>query len=336
MNAVEALLGIMIGIPVAIAMGMFYLVRGAGRLIAKAFAAGAVEVTAGTAIVNPSTGGQTVALALAATTAIGQVANATVPVGPSALRSVADKHVLVVFNDNFTASVSSHPAENLVRRKLRAIKAPAAELMKHLYLKEVFDLPDVELTPGVTFEQAVLDTEAIGKQFIEELLSAKEPQYFQFAPALAKSNAISTPVDPAEAARALALLRVAVHAAEDQSPAAVVPAVPEGQTRVVQSKRRTQEITTGVVADFGMKKMFFQSKIKTQPDKPGETFEVIIDLGNGEQAALRGVVLQEKFREQDVRVGDHVEIHSLGKTKVTIDGETKNRNEFEVKILERA
>lgn len=328
MNAIEIVLGIVIGIPVAIAMGIFQLVRGGFRLAAKAFASRETKaVLVQPAMVEPAS-----APAPGATTsAAGQVVTATV----SQLRSVADKHVSVVFNDNFTASVSYHPTEQLVRRRVRAIKAPAAELMKHLYMREVFDLPDVQMTEGVTFEQAVLDTETIGKKFIEELLSAKEPKFFAFAPA---DQAKSAPVDPAESARALAILRGAVHAADNKAAEPVNLTAPEPDTTVSvrPNARRTGTVTTGRVISFGMKKMMFQSKVKSEPDRPGETFEALIEMDDGEQAALRGVVLQEKFKEQDVRVDDYVEIHSLGQTQVTVGKESKKRNEFEVKILARA
>lgn len=276
---------------------------------------------------------------------------ASLGVGPSKdhmLRTLADFHVCVQFSDSFTASVSVHKAEKVARRKLRAVSTAAGALMRTLYLRESFDLPDVKLENGVTYEDAILDTETIGMRFIEDLLSKKSPQYFRCAPPSvvvgAGSNDVFKPalvVDPETTARSLAILRGDIAVAEgirnDAVAKEAAPAMQASDAQVQQKIKRTaRAFTVGRVIEFGMRKMMFNTDAQGKAGNPGTTFEAMIECENAECVSLRGVRLEELFKEHQVSTGDHVEIISLGRTRVTIGNETKARNEFELKVLQRA
>lgn len=274
-----------------------------------------------------------------------------VTVGPSTdqmLRTLADFHVCVQFSDSFTASVSVHKKEKVVRRKIRAISESAGELMRTLYLRESFDLPDVRLENGVTYEDAILDTETVGMRFIEDLLSNKSPQYFRCVPPAvvvgAGSNDVFKPAlaaDPETTARSIAILRGDIAVAEgirnDAVAKEAVPAMQASAAQVQQkTKREARAFTVGRVIEFGMRKMMFNTDAQGKAGNPGTTFEAMIECENGECVSLRGVRLEELFKEHQVILGDHVEVISLGRTRVTVGNETKARNEFELKVLQRA
>jgi hypothetical protein len=276
---------------------------------------------------------------------------ASLGVGPSKdhmLRTLADFHVCVQFSDSFTASVSVHKAEKVARRKLRAVSTAAGALMRTLYLRESFDLPDVKLENGVTYEDAILDTETVGMRFIEDLISKKSPQYFRCAPPSvvvgAGSNDLFKPalvVDPETTARSLAILRGDIAVAEgirnDAVAKEAAPAMQASDAQVQQKIKRTaRAFTVGRVIEFGMRKMMFNTNAQGKAGNPGTTFEAMIECENAECVSLRGVRLEELFKEHQVSTGDHVEIISLGRTRVTIGNETKARNEFELKVLQRA
>ena len=249
--------------------------------------------------------------------------------------SVADFHICIQFSESFSGTVSVFKARKLVKRKIRAISEAAAELMMGAYGSEVFELPPATLTPKFDFEAAVLATEELGIQFIKELLT---PKAKGVAPALPSQTPKQTPLpapDPVRTERALALLR-----AEMEEPKAtptqtrIEAPMQERGTMVRQSRRPTQSITVGRVIEFGMRAMLFQAGSKGE--RSGKTFEATIECADGACVSLRGVRLQELFTQEGIVVGDEVEIASLGKTQVTVDGESKYRNEFVVKVRQKA
>lgn len=341
MNLFEMALGLI----AAIVYGAFALVKwvltGVARLLLRAV--DPAPVVAPTPASTPQTSSASPALLVpaAAVMPAAPVAAAATP------RTIADFHVLVQFSDSFTASVSVHKAEQIVRRKMRAISEPAAQLMRSLYLKESFDLPDVKLGDGVTYEDAILNTESVGMRFIQELLSTKGPQEFVL-PAQPVATGVGTPdpfkapvVDPEQAARSLAMLRgeaAAVANVAETAPSATPQSAPATVRVSGQGIKRTAKaFAVGRVLEFGYRVMQFQSGKDGSTGREGKTFEAVIECDNGDCVSHRGVRLEELFKENGVKVGDRVEVVSLGRTRVTLaDGEPKFRNEFNVRVLELA
>lgn len=248
------------------------------------------------------------------------------------LRSIADCHVNVVFNDSFTASVALHSREGLVRRKMRAVSEAAGTLMRDTYGRETWELPDFQLQGGLTIEDAILDTERLGVRFLKGLLSGTSP---------ARDAPTNTPVPASEEAvgpRALAILR-----ADDEGTRVTEsqPAPPPAEmTTTMRVRRAPGEVTRGIVVECGHRALIWQGGSRRNGEQ-GTTFEAILEVEDGSTASFRGVRLQEQFAQHEVYVGDLVEITSLGRTKVDIRGdkgtvERGMRNEFQVKVLERA
>ncbi|ABD71963.1 hypothetical protein Rfer_4276 (plasmid) [Rhodoferax ferrireducens T118] len=360
MKLIETIVGLLVAIVMGVFLAIGYAVKGLSWVAKTAFSTessppglpgtGDEEETTPTggehAKASPIPVDPTIPLAPAPANPSPERRIAVGPRTASTLRTVADFHVSVQFSDSFTASVSVYKNENMARRKIRAISPAAVELMRTLYLRESFDLPDVNLVNGVTYEDAVLDTESIGIKFIEDLLSSKGPRYFNLAPPAVvvgpgtKDVYKPAPVaDPEASARALAILRGELAGSEGAKHEAAVnePAASSSHATVKveqKPKRPARAFTVGRVVEFGMRKMMFQSNGGTGDGDA--VFEALIDC-EGECTSLRGVRLQELFTENNVSTGDSVEIISLGRTRVTLaGGEQKFRNEFQLKVLERA
>jgi len=253
--------------------------------------------------------------------------------GHPGLRSIADCHVNVVFNDSFTASVALHSQESLVRRKMRAVSEAAGDLMRDTYGRETWDLPDYRLTGSLTLEDAIVDTEKVGTAFLTALL-VKEKATALSPPAPANMSASQE----AGAARALAILRSDESGTPESAPPTAAP--PEEVVTTMRVRRPPGEITRGVVIECGHRALLWQGRAKRNGEQ-GTTFEAILEIEDGSTASFRGVRLQEQFAQHDVHIGDFIEVTSLGRTKVDIRGEKGNveqgmRNEFQVKVLERA
>jgi hypothetical protein len=264
-----------------------------------------------------------------------QIAVASIQPAPQAMQSaagnpwvVSDYIVNVKFNDAFSASVSVFNSKKVAIRKLRAISPASAILMRNIYGREGFDLPDFQITNGRTVEDAVLETEQIGMKFIEDLLG-KPASYFQATPTGSQLED-KTISDPETTARALAILRGEL--ADEKTPAQrVQPSEPPAGADAAQQrryKRKAIGITKGVVTEMGMRKMLFKGG--------ASTFEATIHRDDGEFVSFRGVRLNELFQENGVKPGDKVEIEALGTTTVDVGDEKRTRNEFKVKILEAA
>jgi len=253
---------------------------------------------------------------------------------PPGLRSIADYHVNVVFNDSFTASVALHSREGLVRRKMRAVSEAAGTLMRDTYGRETWDLSDYQLEGSLTLEDAILDTERLGVKFLKGLLSSTGP-----SPENVPPNSPASATDEATYSRANALLR-----AEDPAPsgsAKAAPATPPPEVATtVRVRRGPGEVTRGIVVECGYRALIWQGGHR-RSGQQGTTFEAILEVDDGSTASFRGVRLQEQFSQHDVHVGDLIEITSLGRTKVDIRGDEGSvergmRNEFQVRVLERA
>jgi hypothetical protein len=245
------------------------------------------------------------------------------------LQKIADRHVCIQFNACFSASVSLYRQDARASRKIRATSNAAGILMRSLYLRESFDLPDVSLENGVSFDDVVVDTETQGMRFIEDLLSNSGAGYFsetKLPSRVTDSKDQQAPADMEATARALAILRGEMAAVQPGNLADSVAEVGKTEIQPAQqrSSRKPNGVTTGRVVEYGMRKLLFSSG--------GESFEATLECRGGDFVSFRGVRLQEKFVEHQVQIGDEVEIHSLGKTQV---GEKKSRNEYEVKVLER-
>lgn len=347
-NALETVVGMGIAIVVIPFAAAFYVIKGLVWLTKQAFARSEQHGTTSTvdALATQSQTAPAIhvidsAEVRAQTVLIEQSLLAAEPRSTQHLRSVADFHITVQFSDSFTATVSVFKEEKVVRRKIRAISMAAGELMRTLYLRESFDLPDVKLENGRTYEDAVLDTETLGIRFIEDLLSPKAPQYFKIPPPPVVvgvgSNDVSKSVqaDPEATARALAILRGEAASSdgsiENAASTDTCAQSSHATVRVEQKPaRRARAITVGKLLEAGMRNMLFQT------NNTGPTFEALIECDDGEFTSLRGVRLQELFKENGIEVGDHIEVVSLGRTQVTIPGgESKFRNEYQVKVLKR-
>lgn len=262
-------------------------------------------------------------------------------------RDIANYHASVIFSDDFSASIAVFKTTGLVRRKVRAISAAASMLMLELYTRDTFELPDLTLSDTVTLDKIVLDTEAIGIRFIEDLLKKKDPKYFGLSgnlltpntqlaePQQSGSGEIVKQLPPDETkeqalARSLALLRGSM-ASVDQT-VAIAPA--EMKTGVVVTKRESKGTVVGRIQTMGMRDI-----PPTNGKKGYATFEATLLQNDGQHVSFRGVRLNELFVENGVKEGDLVEIQSLGRTKVAATQEDERptyRNEFLVKVLENA
>lgn len=258
------------------------------------------------------------------------------PKAPHAMRepsqtpwAVADYIINVRFNDAFSASVSVFNSQKITRRKIRAISPAAGILMKNIYGREGFNLPEYELSEGRTVEEAVMDTERIGIEFMENLLT-KPAEYFQPEPAKGEDPKPAM-ADPESIARSVAILRGEL--ADANTPTQrIQPAEPPANSEAVlqrRFKRKAIGVTVGIVTEMGMRKMLYKGGAMT--------FEAQIQRDDGEFVSFRGVRLNELFTEYGIKTGDRVEIESLGTTTSdTGDGEKRTRNEYKVKVLETA
>lgn len=274
---------------------------------------------------------------------INTVADRDVEIG----RDIASYHIAVVFSDDFSANISVFKRTGQVRRKVRAVSGASSVLMRQLYARDSFELPDLTLSDSLTVEKVLLDTEAIGIQFIEDLLAKKDPQYFALqgkvlepntgTPSTVKadSGAVVLKLQPDETqeeqvARSAALLRGSMASAD--KPLTIAPV--DVKTSVSVTKREAKGIVTGTIQTMGLRDI-----PPTSGKKGYATFEATLLQGDGLHVSFRGVRLNELFVENGVKVGDLVEIQSLGRTKVAAaeeDGRPTYRNEYLVKVLESA
>ena len=257
--------------------------------------------------------------------------------------SYADFHVNLRFNDEFSSSISFFKKEKIVKRRIRAISEASHGLMLSKGMA-YYDLPNLINFDCALVDAAVEDTENLGSKFIEQLIAQKiesknlqqhVPQVVHTPQVVHASQAVQTPqvVHAPQAVHTPQLTQVPQPRLE---PTPMVqrnslPAEPVAMQKL-QANRQTETTTVGRVAEMGMRKMLFGS---ANNKREGETFETAIELRDGGFVSHRGVRLQEIFRENQIRVGDHVEIRSLGKSQVKIGDSNSLRNEYSVKVLER-
>lgn len=258
------------------------------------------------------------------------------PVLADFIAKIADIHFTVRFNESFAATVSVYKAEKVVRRKMRAISAPASTLMKNTWLTDVWAMRDLPLLDDMTYERALQQTEEDGIEMIREMLGISGPQYLSSIAAFqakhsGKSFAIPpVVVDEAATQKAIAVLRkdvnftpvTGIQFTEKPAPMEKPPA--EVKVTERQRKRSAQSDIEGKVVFAEMRKMMTADAV---------VFEVTIETPDGESHSHRGVRLQEIFKELGVEVGDYIHLRALGRT--IVDG-GKARNEFEVEILNKA
>lgn len=247
----------------------------------------------------------------------------------ASLPGVADQHLQLRFNESFSASVSFYRAENLVRGKLRAISPAAAQVMREAYGSDRFDLPCITLA-GSPVEDVIESFTRSGIALIRTLL--KQPNTDQVP--TANEGATTAKAIPEEAvAQALKILMREMHGTPKaetnndgvQTAHAVSGPAMATEVKDLQVKRSTHSTYTGVVLGHGNRKSSFGSG--------SPAFELTLQQSNGEDITLSGVRLRELVAENEVHLGDRVEVKSLG--KIQLPNNIK-RNEYELRVLERA
>lgn len=258
-----------------------------------------------------------------------------------ALLQVADFHVTVKFSDSFAATVSVHKSQKLVKRKMRAISTASATLLKSIWLKDSWDMGDIALNHETSFERALLQTEEEGIKMIRAILEVREPQYLSDLDMFRDRYKTGMPMPPVPAvfdAKATNLA-LAVLRADSAAPQAVTgiqfTESPEQVNAVAKStdRRKSEEIIEGTVTSAELRNMTFGAGAK-----PAPVFEVTIQSADGELHSKRGIRLQELFVQHEVKVGDHIRVECLGKTKVDSQGSAPGqrpttRNEFRLEKL---
>jgi hypothetical protein len=264
-----------------------------------------------------------------------------IPSSSSALDQIADVHIRVWFSDSFAATVSIHKKQNLVKRKMRAISAPASTLLKNIWLRDSWDMGDIRLTPETTIERALLQTEEEGEKMIREILAVKEPQYLSaldmFRSRYKAENPM--PTSPAEYDAEATNLALAALRTDSARPKAVtglqftdVQEKPKAEAKSTD-RRQSEEIIEGRVMSAEQRSMTFSGGTT-----PAPVFEVTIQDAHGELHSKRGIRLQELFVQHQVVVGDHIRLECLGKTKVDSQNSAPGkrpttRNEFRIEKL---
>lgn len=245
-----------------------------------------------------------------------------------ALPDVATQHMSIVFSSDFTCTLSVFRERGVAKRRMRAVTGAASSMMQQKYRRDHWDLPDFCFGDALNLEDAVLDTEKQGGAFLAELLRLEppaapvEPIPTAFAPSVSR--------DPEEATRrALAILQVAseplIGKTADAHP---VP--------IAKQSVRVGARTQGVVVEFGMRKVIATTVGSVVREPEALTFELILQTGSG-QVSFRGIRLQELFSENEVAIGDLLEITVLGKSEVQVgEGLKRKRNEYHMRVLQRA
>lgn len=261
---------------------------------------------------------------------------------------IADFHVQIVFNNDFGGTVSVYGADNLVRRKIRAKSQAAATLMLNVYQSETFSLPDLQLTNELSTDMAIVQTEQDGIAFLEELLSPKDPSFFEAAnKRLPNTFDLPRPIEPDSAVFALAVLRGEAVAPTEpakemsRTTASSAEANNTAGGTISQAKRASKGSVTGKVVELGMRNSLFggwnkgggQSGVRKEA---GQVFETTIEMYDGTKVSRRGVRLQELFAENEIRLGDMVEIEMLEGTQVNHGENRGMRNEYKLRVLERS
>lgn len=252
---------------------------------------------------------------------------------------VADQIYQISFKSGWKVHAFVYLQDKQVKRVLKPATPELEEQMRFRMARTSVELPTIPLE-GMKVEAVLEDTEVTASEIIKGLqekmkgiqryaLGAQRPASTQGSPAVPETQAAAAQ-PPA----------VPQSQPPQPAPTAVQPraAIAEQPEPVARPERpKATPFSSPTLAKIGKA---YRGKVLAAGERPssfgaGRTTYTVSIKTSEEEKDLRGVELRTLFQQQGIKVGDTVEVISLGKKPIQGKDGKVTQNCYEVKLIER-